>query len=172
LAANVRQITPWGEGYELVYDSVGGLIGTAISDPSLAFEGGVDEVRYWNTSRSDAEIAQTFDRILEAPEMQSLSLVGYWRLDDLGNPLECVDLSRRRVNATLGASPYTPSWMDEYSSPIIPEFPAVLVPPLLVLATLVTAVIFRRRHAVAKSGNGGDSFDLVKIASKYSKTLP
>jgi hypothetical protein len=139
LLANIKDKTPYNYSYELLYYSSAGRIGTAIDNTSLAFGGSIDEVRYWNTSRSDSEIIDAFSRVLDAPEMESSNLVGYWQLDDTNDPQECLDLSPKNVSATLGASPYTPLWISDASTPIIPEFPSTLT--LLLFMTLFAVAI-------------------------------
>ena len=144
LIANIRQVIPYGDIYHLEYYSAAGRIGTAINDTSLAFGGLIDEVRYWNISRSPAEITQTFNRILNATEISSPNLVGYWRLDDGPGATSCNDYSLRKTDAQLGGSPSTPLWTD-IGAPIIPEFPSFLILPLFFTLTLLALIVYKRK---------------------------
>jgi len=147
LVANIRQVIPYNDVYYLEYYSTAGRIGTAINDTSLAFGGLIDEVRYWNISRSPTEITQAFNRILNATEISSPNLVGYWRLDDGLGATSCNDYSLRNADAQLGGSPSTPLWRD-IGAPIIPEFPSFLILPLFMLATLLAVIVYRRKHSM------------------------
>ena len=55
------------------------LIGNDPSDLTKGFKGSIDEVRLWNTVRSDEEIKLNMTRKLIGNEV---GLVGYWRLDE------------------------------------------------------------------------------------------
>jgi hypothetical protein len=124
--------------YTINYEYHDGKIGTSINDNSLAFGGSIDEVRYWNISRSSTEIMQTYNRLLDETEMNSPNLVGYWRLDD--NVTSCRDYSLQHANATLGASPSTPSWQ------LVPEFSSFLILPSFMALTLLTVITYKRKH--------------------------
>jgi hypothetical protein len=130
--------------YSVLYYSAAGRIGTAINDTSLAFGGLIDEVRYWNISRSPVEITQAFNRILNATEINSSNLVGYWRLDDGPGATSCHDYSLRKTDAQLGGSPSTPLWRE--GAPIVPEFPSFLILPLFMIATSFAIIVYKRKH--------------------------
>ena len=139
LVATIRQ--DLGHNYELLYYSAAGRIGTAINDTNLAFGGSIDEIRYWNMSRSSAEITQAFNRTLSGTEINSPNLVGYWRLDDDANATSCHDFSLRKIDAQLGSSPSTPSWQ------IVPEFPSAIILPFFFIATLLAVIVHRKKQA-------------------------
>ncbi|MFN0136658.1 MAG: hypothetical protein ACKVS9_11150, partial [Phycisphaerae bacterium] len=56
-----------------------------------------DELRIWNTTRSDAEIAFSFD---SAVNVGDPALVGYWRFDESGGTV-ANDLSQSGLSGTL-----------------------------------------------------------------------
>lgn len=55
-------------------------IGTAFGNSSYGWQGNLDEVRVWNTARTQAEIQENMNRILD----RHPNLVGYWRFDHDG----------------------------------------------------------------------------------------
>ena len=55
------------------------LIGNDPSDLTKGFKGSIDEVRLWNTVRTDAEIKSNMTKKLVGTES---GLVGYWRMDE------------------------------------------------------------------------------------------
>jgi hypothetical protein len=142
LIAPIRQEI--GTNYLLEYYSAAGRIGTAINDTSLAFGGLIDEIRYWNISRSPVEITQTFDRTLNDTEINSPNLVSYWRLDDGPEASSCHDYSLRKTDAQLGGSPSKPSWQ-ELGAPVVPEFPSFIIIPLFMTATPLAIIVCKKR---------------------------
>jgi hypothetical protein len=64
--------------------------------------------------------------------------------------MESKDFSLQGDNALLGIAPYNPTWVD-HGAPIIPEFPSFLTLPLFMIATLLTVIVCRRRHASSLS---------------------
>ena len=110
------------------------------------FQGLIDEVRFWNTSRTDNEIIGTWNRILNDTERAQAKLVGYWRFDEMEG-LESEDLSSQGNNVLLGIAPYNPTWLD-LGAPVIPEFPSFLILPLFMLTTLLAVMLYRRKHSM------------------------
>jgi hypothetical protein len=64
------------------------------------FLGLIDEVRVWNTARTQAQIQANMNRTLTGNEP---GLVGYWRLDD-GSGQAILDSSLRGNDGRLGSA--------------------------------------------------------------------
>ena len=60
------------------------VIGTDLTDFSKSFQGNIDEVRIWNTARSEADIRANMNKKLTGTEP---GLVGYWRFDETSGTL-------------------------------------------------------------------------------------
>lgn len=124
----------------IVYsDAVDFAIARGMSPPDT-FEGMVDEVRFWNTCRTDTEISNTWSRILDSLEYNAPELIGYWRFDE-GTGTTSQDLSLQHNNAMVSA----PTWTDE-GAPIVPEIPSFLVLPLFMTVTLLAIIVYKRRR--------------------------
>ena len=112
-----------------------------------AFGGLIDEVRIWNASRSQTQIQNCWNRTLNDTECNMTELIGYWRFDEgIGTSVQ--DYSSLDNDFTLGSSPYTPTWLCEEAAPIIPEFPSLLILPLLIVSTLLAVIVYRRKHTM------------------------
>ncbi|MDH3473035.1 MAG: LamG domain-containing protein, partial [Rhodospirillales bacterium] len=69
--------------------------------PETIFHLGVlDEVRIWNTARTAEEIADTFNRTVDA---DTPGLVGYWNFDEALDDQNVFDLTASGNDGTLGA---------------------------------------------------------------------
>jgi hypothetical protein len=82
------------------------------------FTGAIDEVRLWNVARTEEEIAQFYNRLVNPT---SAGLIGYWNFDD-GAGIIAHDLTGLN-NATLGLNGTgtdVPTWITS-TAPIIPE---------------------------------------------------
>lgn len=127
----------WINTQGLVYESASLKIGGDLANGYM-FRGLIDEIRLWNVSRTQNEISGTWDRVLNSTECANPELIGYWRFDE-GAGLESKDFSLQGNNALLGVAPYKPTWV------IIPEFPSILILPLLIMATLLTVIVYKKK---------------------------
>jgi len=66
-----------------------------------AFDGDLDEVRFWNRARTPGEIQAFMSQRLSGSEA---GLIGYWRLDEAGGQ-HASDSSPSGAHGTLGSSP-------------------------------------------------------------------
>jgi hypothetical protein len=71
-------------------------IGFGNSGPE-GFHGFIDEVRIWNRARSQREIQRDMHAVLQGNER---GLIGYWRLDEWGNPATAIDSSPSGANGS------------------------------------------------------------------------
>ena len=78
-------------------------------DPRGVFNGTIDEVRIWDTARSQADIRANMNQSLAGNET---GLIGYWRFDE-GSGTVVHDLTSNHNDGTLGSgAPSTqPSWV-------------------------------------------------------------
>lgn len=120
--------------FEVADLNVGGHLGYG-----YMYKGLIDEVRFWNTSRTHNEISETWKRILNDTECTQSSLVGYWRFDD-GGGSESVDLSLQGNNLVFGLSDYKPTWFP-LGAPIIPELTSTILLVSLMVITSVAIVL-------------------------------
>jgi hypothetical protein len=82
------------------------LLGTVAAGDSRQFTGYIDEVRFWNTIRTEDEMQADRDIELAGTEQ---GLVGYWNLnEDTGNIAH--DKTNNKNNGTISG----PSWIDQY----------------------------------------------------------
>jgi hypothetical protein len=79
------------------------LIGESPGFPGRVFNGKIDEVRIWNSARTQSQIQSTMNTILtsEYYSAPDSGLAGYWRLDD-GTGQTAEDLSFYSNHAILG----------------------------------------------------------------------
>jgi len=113
---------------DVIYDNVKSLyykgaslkIGGDLANGYM-FAGLIDEVRYWNVSRTQNEVIESWNRILYPTECVQLELIGYWRFDE-GSGDTSIDYSIQGNDAILGLSPFNPAWVDQ-GAPIIYEEP-------------------------------------------------
>jgi len=124
-------------------DAVDFAIARGMSPPDT-FEGMIDEVRFWNTSRTDSEISNTWFRTLDPLEYNAPELIGYWRFDE-GVGTVSQDFSLQHNSASLSA----PTWTDP-GSPIVPEFPSFVILSLFMIVTLLAVLIYRRKHVESR----------------------
>jgi hypothetical protein len=100
-AAKVQgdRLAPWEEGYGMFYAF--GLADISHMGSGRSLSGEIDEVRIWNTRRSNEEIcAYRFRRLTG----QEPGLVAYWRLDESSGPL-ALDASGHGNHGNLINSP-------------------------------------------------------------------
>ncbi|MCI0578866.1 MAG: LamG domain-containing protein, partial [Chloroflexi bacterium] len=75
------------------------------------FRGQIDEVRLWNVARSQTEIQNDMNRLLNGNEF---GLVGYWRFDE-GSGQAALDSTSNGNNGKLGSTPGNdgndPAWI-------------------------------------------------------------
>jgi len=128
--------------FGLEYESADLKIGGHLSYGYM-FQGLIDEVRFWNASRTHSEVINSWTRVLDLSECAQPELIGYWRFDE-GYGLESEDFSTQGNNAVLGLTPYNPEWTEIFGAPIIPEFPSFLILPLFMIATLIAVIVSKR----------------------------
>jgi hypothetical protein len=75
-------------------------IGNDFQSSNVAFNGNIQEVKFWNTSRSIKEIEDTKAKALIGTE---IGLIGYWRLNETDTQ-KSFDLSSNQNHGTLGTS--------------------------------------------------------------------
>lgn len=66
------------------------------TDDNFAFAGTIDEVRVWNSAKSDADIFANYNKVLTT----QAGLKGYWRFEE-GNNTQVADLSNNNHDVTL-----------------------------------------------------------------------
>jgi hypothetical protein len=91
------------------YDSSELQVGGYLTSKYM-FQGLLDEVRFWNVSRTQSEIIDCWNRTLTPKDREQRGLIGYWRFDE-GDGLESRDLSLQGNNAILGLEPFNPEWI-------------------------------------------------------------
>jgi large repetitive protein len=96
-----------------VINVAGALVfGAATTAPASALTGRLDELRFWNTVRTSAEINAAYQAPLTGAEA---GLLAYWRISEgSGNPVDLVG----SLTATLAGPPNDPAWVKE--DPILP----------------------------------------------------
>ncbi len=113
--------------------------GYNVGHTEAAFDGLMDEVRIWNTARSDSEIAASYNKIV-APS--STGLVGYYNFDEALADQHVFDATSFDNDGMLGDS-LAISLDDPVrvtsTAPIVPE------PATLSLLALGALSLFRRR---------------------------
>jgi len=112
------------------------LIGAALDtgQPVSFFTGWIDEVRFWNTARTQSQIQDNMNISLTGEES---GLVGYWRFDE-GSGQTAGTSTSANVSGTLGASS---SPGDDDPSWVISDAPIVYVPPTITPTSSVTPTI-------------------------------
>jgi hypothetical protein len=80
-----------------------------------SFQGSMDEVRVWNTVRSQTQIASSLYTTLPA---NTAGLIGYWQMDE-GSGTTVVDASS---NGYAGILSNGTTWLSPSTSPIAPTF--------------------------------------------------
>jgi len=133
----------WTNIQDVVYESASLKIGGDLTYGYM-FQGLIDEVRLWNVTKTQSEVSGSWNRVLNLTECAKPELIGYWHFDEEFG-LESEDYSIQGNNAVLGLVPYDPKWVD-LGAPIIPEFPSLLVLQLFLIATLLAAVVYRRKR--------------------------
>jgi hypothetical protein len=91
----------------------------------------LDEVRMWNYARSESQITQNFNRLVNPAEN---GLIGYWNFDESLGSQYVNDLSLYQNNGIVEGAIRVPSTV-----PIVPE-------PATLLLLGLGAVLLRRQH--------------------------
>ena len=65
------------------------------------FEGVIDEVRVWNTTRSQTDIRNTMCKKVTSADSGFANLMGYWRFDDETNSVNCPDYTANNNDGTM-----------------------------------------------------------------------
>ncbi len=82
------------------YSPLGFFVGSLKdNDENYYFDGKIDEVRIWNTARTETEIRQNMYRELPDPDSE-LTLVAYYKLNETGSTTSAAD-SKGSNNGTL-----------------------------------------------------------------------
>lgn len=132
----------YNETHALYYDPNAPLqVGWEGSMTTVIQYGGlIDEFRYWNVSRTTAEIQNSWNRILSNAETANPNLVGYWRFDD-GSGIYAQDSS---LYGNIGTLLNGPQWITP-GAPIVPEFSSILLVLVLAATTSISAILLKRR---------------------------
>lgn len=77
------------------------------------FDGKIDEIRYWNTARTEQEIQENINQSLNGTET---GLIGYWKLDE-GNGNTTSDQTSNNHLGTLTNMEVPACWVDNYICP-------------------------------------------------------
>lgn len=94
-------------------------VGTNTSNPWYSgFTGAIDEVRVWNTDRTQEQI---FAEMTNSYYGNEPGLVGYWRFDE-GSGTTVTDMTGGGRNLTLGGTNYTPTWQSSTATFPAPYF--------------------------------------------------
>jgi hypothetical protein len=129
----------------IVYSSGPLQIGAQYGGPEGGHQYGglIDEVRYWDVSRTQAEIQSAWNRTLDnTTETTNPNLIGYWRFDD-GSGTTAEDYSIYENKADLLGDPL-PQWISP-AAPIIPEFSSLSMILILTITIQLTVIFLRRR---------------------------
>ncbi|MDJ0803562.1 MAG: DUF2341 domain-containing protein, partial [Desulfobacterales bacterium] len=123
LVDTLAQPGPMGDVYTMHNDLTIGGRGNATNQ---RFQGQIDEVRVWNTTRTQGEIQANMNNLLTGGEA---GLAGYWRLDEAGTA-SVVDHSANSNAGILGGADATPTYQgyvtDEDTLLTIPALSGVL----------------------------------------------
>ncbi len=102
-----------------VITAVGTSLNTsATQTPGGFFSGVVDEVRIWNTARSQADIQASKDIEIAA----QAGLIGLWHLN-AGSGTTAADSSGNNITGTLQPAAAPPSWTYQFDPPPPPSLP-------------------------------------------------
>jgi hypothetical protein len=83
------------------------------------FNGAIDQVRVWNTAKTDAEILANYNKCLDGNES---GLVMYWNFDE-GTGTNVSDLTGNNNNGTLTNMDTNADWVNGYDCSLIAYYP-------------------------------------------------
>lgn len=96
-------------------------VGNGKDDTSISqfFNGEIDQVRVWNTVRSDADILANYNKCLQGNEN---SLVMYWNFDE-GSGTTVTDTTDNNNNGTLTNMDAATDWVNGYDCSLVAYYP-------------------------------------------------